>query len=203
MHHRGLGMRTLGRLAMAAALIVPVGAVIASPAGAANPNHASCTGTIKVTSNTSNNGVGDNGGLLYTVKGSQQFTVNGNGTCIGGIVSSVHIHATVTTATASNCQNVSLTTLGGNGKLTWNTGMGASGISALFRFGTSNVNGSQAAHLHGGVTAAGSSTDTFKGNTVTINTNNLNHGLKTVLSGGACTATVPLTSFSGNFTLAI
>ncbi len=203
MHHRGLGMRTLGRLAMAAALIVPVGAVIASPAGAANPNHAACTGSIAVNSNLSNNGVGDHGGLLYTVKGSQQFTVTGTGTCTGGIVSSVKIKATVTTATASNCQTISATTLGGNGKLTWNTGMGASGVSALFRFGASGVNGAQAAHLHGGVTNAGSTTDTFKGNTVTINTNNLNHGLKTVLSGGACQATIPLTSFSGNFTLSI
>jgi hypothetical protein len=203
MHHRGLGMRTLGRLVMAAALIVPVGAVIASPAGAANPNHATCSGTFSINSNLTNNGVGDHGGLLYTVKGSQQFTVNGNGACSGGIVSSVHIHATVTTATASNCQTISATTLGGNGHLTWNTGMGQSGISALFKFGAMSTNGAQAAHLHGGVTNAGSTTDTFGGNTVTINTSNLNHGLKTVLSGGACQATIPLTSFSGHFSLSI
>jgi hypothetical protein len=199
-------MKALGRLAMAAALIVPLGAVglSATSVGAAtNPNHASCTGTVSVTSDTSNNGVGDHGGLLYTRKGSQKFTISGHGTCTGGIVSTVKIAGSVTTATASNCQNISATTLGGNGKLTWNPGMGASATSDLFKFGAPAINAAQAASVHGSVSNAGSTTDTFRGNTVSIAITGLNHGLKTVLSGGACQATVPLTSFSGNFALHI
>ena len=81
--------------------------------------------------------------------------------------------------------------------------MGVSGVSDLFRFGAPRPTVTRTAHVSGSVTNAGSATSAFKGNTAKINMNTLDHGLKTVLSGGACQATVPLTEFSGAFSLSI
>jgi hypothetical protein len=190
MHHRGLGMRTLGRLAMAAALIVPVGAVAAtSSAGAATNNHASCSGTGAINSQTTNNGVGDNGGLLYSRKGSQQFKGTGSGTCTGGVVTSNRVKMTVTTKTAVNCQTIGATTLGGSGTFTWNAGMGTSNFNVQWRWTSDKT-----IHISGSVSAGGSQDNTFGGNHISGNITTA-QSLKTVASGGNCSAVNPLKHF--------
>jgi len=188
MHHRGLGMRTLGRLLMAAALIVPVGAVVAtSSAGASTTNHASCSGSGSIVSQLTNNGVGDNGGLLYSKKGAQQFKGTGSGPCSGGIVTSNRVKMIVTTQTAVNCQTIGSTVLGGNGTLTWNTGMGTSSFSIQWKW-TSNTT----IHISGNVTAPAD--NTFIGNHISGNMTTTK-SLAAAASGGNCTATIPLTNF--------
>lgn len=188
MHHRGLGMRTLGRLAMAAALIVPVGAVAAtSSAGASTSNHAACNGSGAIVSQLTNNGIGDHGGLLYSRKGAQQFKGTGNGPCSGGIVTSNRVKVIVTTQTPVNCQTIKNTTLGGNGTLTWNTGMGTSNYSIQWKW-TSNTT----IHFSGNVTGPGA--NTFQGNHISGNMQTTK-SIAAAASGGNCTATQPLTDF--------
>jgi hypothetical protein len=193
MHHRGLGMRTLGRLAMAAALIVPVGAVVATSAGAANTNTAACTATGNMNSVLTNNGVGDHGGLLLARKGSQQFKVTAatNSDC-GTVVDSGTLSAVMTTATAINCQTASTTTLGGSGTFTWTAppGMGKSVANIQWRW-----TGPQTMHYSGSVSATGSSNNVFGGQHVSGNLHTV-QSLLAVAAGGNCTATIPLTHFT-------
>lgn len=201
MHHRGLGMRTLGRLAMAAALIVPVGAVVATSAGAAGVrNAAHCTIAGSLDSSTSNNGVGDNGGLLLAQKGSQAFNVHFHTTsnCALGIpvgtvavVNTGHDKGTQTTASAVNCQTASTTTLGGTETITWKipVGMGTSVASAQLRW-----TGQKTLNLSGSVSSTASANNVFKSAHVSAHITTI-QSLASVASGGNCSATIPLTHF--------
>ena len=202
MHHRGLGMRTLGRLAMAAALIVPVGAVTATSAGAAstNPNQATCSGTGgAINSQTVNNGVGDHGGLLLARKGAQKFQLkstvgtntNPSTNCSGGVVNGGNIVATFTTATAVNCQTAPGVSMGGVGTITWTSpaGMGKTSANVQFTWRTNT-----SLHYSGSVTANNSTTNVFKGDHVSGNVFT-QQSLAATASGGNCSATIPLTHF--------
>ena len=179
-------MRTLGRLAMAAALIVPVGAVVATSSAGATSNHASCNGSGQINSQTTNNGVGDHGGLLYARKGSQQFKGTGSGPCSGIVVTSNKVSMTVTTQTAVNCQTIIGVPIGGNGTFTWNTGMGTSNFSIQWRWTTPT-----SIHFSGSVQGAG---NVFLGNHISGNIHTTK-SLLAVANGGNCTVTNPLTNF--------
>ena len=187
-------MKVLGRLVMAAALIVPVGVVAATSAGAApNPNHATCAsvGTAGTLTSTTKNGQ-KGGGLLYVKKAPQQYTVASSGTCTGNVVTTYSLKAKVTTATAVNCQNINLTTLGGSGTFKWETDMGSS---------TANIHvqwtGKTSLKFQGDVVSTNSSTNVFKGQhikgTITTATS-----LNATANGGNCSSTVPLTVFHIN-----
>jgi hypothetical protein len=193
MHHRGLGMRTLGRLAMAAALIVPAGAVAtASSAGAVNTNTAACTAVGQINGQHTNNGVGDNGGLLLAKKGSQQFklTAKTNSDC-GDVVDAGRMKATFTTATAINCQTATTTTMGGSGTFTWTApdGMGTSVANIRFRWTSPTT-----LRYAGSVSSTGSSNNIFGGQHVNGLVTTV-QSLKAKAAGGNCTATIPLTKF--------
>lgn len=186
-------MRRLGRLALAAAVLVPVGAFATAPAGAAAPG-ASCTGsTGAINSVLTNNGVGDHGGLLLARKGSQQFRLSASGqTCTGGFVTGARTKMKVTTATPVNCQNINTTTLGGSGTFTWTApaGMGTSNFNVQWRW-TSNTT----IHFSGSVSASGSTNNLFNARHVNGNITT-STSLASTASGGNCSATIPLTSFA-------
>jgi hypothetical protein len=187
-------MRVLGRLAMAAALMVPIGVVAATSAGASTAYHATCTGASGSIDNVlKNNGVGDNGGLLLQAKGPQQYRLSASGqTCTGNAVSAARVKAVVTTATAVNCTTIKSTTLGGSGTFTWTApvGMGTSNFNIRWNW-TSNT----AIHIAGSVSAGGSSNNIFGGNHITgsITTST---SLASTATGGNCSATIPLSHFT-------
>ena len=200
-------MRALGRLALAAALIVPVGAVGFQPLRQVQrpiriTQRARATSGIK--SETSNNGVGDHGGLLYTRKGSQKFVISGKGTCTGGIVTSVSIKESVTTTDRVELPEHQRNDARWQRQADLEHRDGHVGHRRPFqRSEHRRLTTHQTAKVHGAVSNAGSTNDTFKGNTVKIGITGLNNGLLAKASGGACQATIPLTSFSGNFSLSI
>jgi len=187
-------MKVLGRLAMAAAMLVPIGVAVAAPAGAVNTNTAACTGTTgAINSVLTNNGVGDHGGLLLARKGSQQFKLSATtGTDCGTVVDAGTLSAVFTTATAVNCQTASSTTLGGHGTLKWTApaGMGKSVANISWRW-------TSPTHLHysGSVSATGSTTNVFNGQHVSGGVTT-QQSLLAVANGGNCTSTIPLTHFT-------
>lgn len=138
-------------------------------------------------SQLTNNGVGDQGGLLYSKKGAQQFKGAGSGACGGGSVTSNRIKMIVNTQTPVNCQTIGSTLLGGSGTLIWNTGMGTSSFSIQWKW-TSNTT----IHISGNVT--GPQDNTFMGNHISGNMHTAK-SLAAAASGGNCTATIPLTNF--------
>ena len=188
-------MKVLGRLAMAAAVLVPIGAVVvAAPAGAANTNTASCTGVSGSIDNiTTNNGVHDNGGLLLAKKGTQQYKVKAaTSTDCGSVVNAGNLSAVITTATAINCQTAKTTTLGGSGTFTWTdpAGMGKSVANLQFRW-----TGNTTLHFSGSVSSTGSSNNIFGGQHVTGNVTTT-QSLAALAAGGSCSATAPLHHFA-------
>ena len=198
MHHRGLGMRVLGRLAMAAALMVPIGVLAATSSGAVNTNTATCTGATGTIANVLiNNGVGDNGGLLLAKKGPQQYKLSAGGqACTGGVVSAARVKAVVTTATAVNCQTLlaNAVQLGGSGTFTWTApaGMGTSNFNVRFQW-RSNTK----IKFWGSVSSTASSNNVFRGNHISgfIGTST---SLASAASLGNCSAVNPLSAFSIN-----
>lgn len=197
-------MRVLGRLMFSVALMVPVGVAVANSSGAVVHNTASCAGTTgSIDSNLKNNGVGDNGGLLLATKGPQQFKLLARGqSCTGGTVTHARVAAQVTTATAVNCQTIRVNAsatppqsgvvLGGSGTFTWTApdGMGSSNFNVQWLW-TSDTT----IHFSGSVSAGGSTNNVFGGDHVSGNITT-STSLKSVASGGNCTATIPLSHFN-------
>ena len=190
-------MRVLGRLAMAAALTIPIGMVAAGMAHASNGHTAICTGTTGAIDNIlTNNGVGDNGGLLLVKKGPQQYKVSAGGqSCTNGSdVTAARVKFVVTTATAMNCQTAisQAVQMGGSGTFTWTApaGMGTSNFNIRAQWTTPTH-----IKIWGSVSAGGSSNNVFGGNHITggIDTST---SLKSAASGGNCTSTIPLHHFT-------
>jgi len=187
-------MKAIARLAVAVALMAPVGVLAATSAGTADYT-ASCSGTSGNLDLTHNAGVGDNGGLVQIAKGPQQYTLTSSGlTCTGDAVAQGDISATVTTATEVNCDNLveQSVPLGGSGTLTWTdpAGMGESNISLQLRW-TSDTGGT----INGVVSNQGSAQNIFGGDHV-HGTFTTNEDLNAIGDGGDCSATNPIDGFS-------
>ena len=187
MYHRGLGMRILGRLAMAAALLVPVGMVAAGSASASGGGF-SCSGTTGSATATP--------GLLLSTGKPQQWAISANGlACTGGFVTSGRLKASLQTTT-TNCAGLVGKTSNGAGTLTWTAPAGMGSSTAKLNF---KVTGSTGQETHGTITGVvtTSGSNLAAGKPI-AGAFSLNKGLKSVASGGNCTVTIPLTSFGIN-----
>jgi hypothetical protein len=191
-------MRVLGRLAMAAALTIPIGMVAAGMAHASNGHTATCTGTSGSMDNIlTNNGVGDNGGLLLVQKGPQQYKATAGGqTCTNGSdVTAARIKFVVTTATAMNCQTAisQAVQLGGSGTATWTApaGMGTSNFNIRAQWTTPTH-----IKIWGSVSAGGSSNNIFGGDHITGGIDTTQSLLSAAHPGGSCTSVLPLHHFA-------
>lgn len=194
--HRGLGMKVLGRLAMATALLVPVGIATIGNAGAA-VSTASCTGAAGSATYTP--------GLLLTTRAGQAVKVTETGgTCGGGTVTSVAITtvqasrnakaALVSVPVSCNTLLANLTTgdlpFNGTIRAQWNAGMGynTAKISAVIVHST----GATTVFQFRGTTTDSHNSPFGAGRPVhgrfVVGT-----GLHTVASGGNCTSKIPLT----------
>jgi hypothetical protein len=187
-------MKAIARLAMAVALMAPVGVLAATSAGSADYT-ADCSATSGNLDLTHNAGVGDNGGLVQVAKGPQQYGISVSGlTCTGNAVAAGDLAATVTTSTEVNCDNLveNSVPLGGSGTLTWTSpaGMGESNISLQLRW-TSDTGGT----INGVVSNQGSAQNIFGGDTV-AGTFTTNEDLDAIGNGGDCSATNPIDGFA-------
>jgi hypothetical protein len=183
MYHRGLGMRILGRLAMAAALLVPVGIVAAGSASASGGGF-NCSGTSGTATATP--------GLLLSTGKPQQTAISSSGlTCTGGFVTGGRLKASIQTTT-TNCAGLVGKTSNGAGTLTWtDAGMGKSTAKLNFKV-TSSVGHVTSGTITGVITTSGSNLAAGKAVSGAFT---LNKGLRSTASGGDCTVTIPLTSF--------
>ncbi|MFM7224588.1 MAG: hypothetical protein ACKO1Y_04010 [Actinomycetota bacterium] len=187
-------MKAIARLAVAVALMAPVGVLAATSAGTANYS-ATCSGTAGNLDLVHGAGVGDNGGLVQVAKGPQQYTLTSDGlVCTGNAVAEGDLSATVTTSTEVNCDNLVETSvpLGGSGTLTWTdpAGMGESNISLQLRW-TSDTGGT----INGVVSNQGSAQNIFGGDTV-AGTFTTVEDLDAIGNGGDCSATNPIDGFA-------
>jgi len=187
-------MKAIARLAMAVALMAPVGVLAATSAGTADYT-ANCSGTAGNIDLVHGTGVGDNGGLVQVAKGPQQYTITSDGlVCTGNAVAEGDLSATVTTSTEVNCDNLveEEVPLGGSGTLTWNdpAGMGESNISLQLRWDT-DTSGT----FTGVVSNQGSAQNIFGGDTVR-GTFSTNEDLDAIGNGGDCSATNPIDGFT-------
>jgi hypothetical protein len=180
-------MRILGRLALAAALLVPVG-VIAAGSASASGGGFNCSSTLGNATATS--------GLLLSSGRSQQWSLSSAGlTCTGGFVTGGRLKASMQTTT-TNCAGLVGKTSNGSGVLTWTAPAGMGQSSAKLNF---KVTGSTGHETHGTITGVvtTSGSNLAAGKAVS-GAFSLNKGLQSVASGGDCTVTVPLTSFGLN-----
>ena len=187
-------MKAIARLAMAVALMAPVGVLAATSAGTADYT-ADCSASSGTLDLVHGAGVGDNGGLVQVAKAPQQYAVSVSGlACTGDAVDAGDLAATITTSTEVNCDNLVETSvpLGGSGTLTWTTpvGMGESNISLQFRW-TSDTGGT----INGVVSNQGSAQNIFGGDQI-AGTFTTSDDLQPAEAGGDCTATNPIDGFS-------
>ena len=153
MHHRGLGMRIIGRLALAAALLVPVGVATANSAGASS-------GTVKCTIGATK--VGISPGLLLSTNASQTLKVPSpnlpsspgpldacHGFGINGSASGTTMTFSVTTPKSVTCQSIIGVQINGTAKITWAASTHNGTTTA--KFGV-NFTSATTAHLRGTIT---------------------------------------------------
>ena len=183
-------MKAIARLAMAVALMAPVGVLAATSAGTASytTTCSASSGNMDLTHNTV---VGDNGGLVQIAKGPQQYDLDVSGlTCTGNAVAQADVHAIITTATEVNCDNLveGQVPLGGSGTITWTSpaDMGVSNVSVQVHW-TSDTTGA----FIGTVSNQGSAQNIFGGKTVR-GTFTTSTDLDTTQNGGDCSVLAPI-----------
>lgn len=184
MNHRGLGMRILGRLAMAAALLVPVGIVAAGQAGAAGGGF-NCHGAAGTVSASP--------GLLLSSSRPQTLGVSSTGlSCSGGFVTGGNLSASLQTPNV-RCSGMVGKSGNGSGTLTWTApaNMGKSTAKLNFKV-TGTVAHTTTGTITGTVTTSGSNLGSGKAISGSFT---LNKGLKPTAQGGDCSVTSPITSF--------
>jgi hypothetical protein len=178
-------MRVFGRLALAAALLVPVGVVTASSAGASGGGFA-CTGAGGTTTATP-------GLVLFTghpqTLASTQHALN----CTGGFVTHGNLTASVQTPQSVRCSGIVGLVDRGTAKITWTSpaGFGRSTLKLNMTI-TGSTGHTTSGTLSGAVTTTGSN---FAAGKTVSGTFVLGKGLKSTNSGGDCTVNIPLTTF--------
>ena len=177
-------MRILGRLAMAAALLVPGSMALASHAGASGGGF-SCSGTTGSLTATP--------GFLLSNSGPQTLKVVSNGlTCTGGFVTGGNLVGSLQTADY-RCGSIIGHNGNGTGTLTWTSpaNMGKTTAKLNFKF-TGTSGHTTTGTISGVVTTNGSNLAAGKAITGAFT---LNKGLRSTASGGDCTVTKRLKNF--------
>jgi hypothetical protein len=185
--HRGLGMRVLGRLAFAAALLVPVGVAVSAPAGA-SVGTASCSGNAGTAVASP--------GLLLTTYNPQSIALTATlSTCTGGFVTGGTLTAKFATPNV-RCGTLIGKSDPGTAKFTWNAGDHAGTTSAKFNLKVA-TSGNHQTHgtFNGVVTTTGS--NLFAGKAIS-GTIDLTKALTSVNAGGDCSVTHRLRTFPIN-----
>jgi hypothetical protein len=177
-------MRIFGRLAMAAALLVPVGIVAAGSAGASGGGFACSGGGGTVTASP---------GFLLTTSKPQTVAVSQSAlACTGGFVTSGNLSASGQTPTV-RCSGMVGASAKGAGTLTWTAPANMGKSTAKLNFTVTGTAGhTTSGTISGKVTTSGS--NLASGKTIT-GAFVLNKGLRSTASGGDCSVTSSLTSF--------
>ncbi len=177
-------MRILGRLAMAAALLIPAGVVVAQTTAHAAGGGFNCTGGGGTATFSP--------GLLLSTGRPQTVSVHQSGlTCTGGFVTGGSLSASMQTPSV-RCSGMVGSTASGSGTATWtDAGMGKSTMKFNMKV-TGSTGHTTTGTISGLVTTSGS--NLASGKTIS-GTFTLGKGLKSTNSGGDCTVTIPLSNF--------
>lgn len=182
----GRGMRVLGRLAMATALLIPIG-VLSATAASAGPGAFDCTGTTGT--------VTASPGLLLASSAPQKMATSSAAvTCTGGFVTGGTLSGTAQTPTV-RCTNLVGQKAAGTAKIVWNTSdhAGTTTLKLNLKF-TASAGHSTDGKFVGLVTTSGG--NLFAGRSIT-GTFTLGKGLSSINADdpGDCSATQRLKSF--------
>jgi len=180
-----MSMRILGRLALAAALLVPVGVVTASTAGASGGGF-HCSGGGGTTTMSP--------GLLLFTGHPQTITSTQNGlVCTGGFVDHGNLTASEQTPQSVRCSGIVGLVDRGTAKIVWTSPAGFGKTTLKLNMTITGTSGhTTSGTLSGVVTTTGSN---FAAGKAVSGAFVLGKGLKSTNSGGDCTVNIPLTTF--------